>query len=71
VSETDRGNVAATRGGQAGPELLRMRRRVARRRAAERAMDSMRVVINFVIIQLARQVRGVPKKIPDQSIPAG
>ena len=25
-------------------------------------MDSMRVVINLVIIQLARQVRGVPKK---------
>jgi hypothetical protein len=25
-------------------------------------MDSMRVVINFVIIQLALQVRGVPKK---------
>jgi hypothetical protein len=48
-----------------------MRRRVARRRAAERAMDSMRVVINFVIIQLARQVRGRSKKIPDQSVPAG
>jgi hypothetical protein len=25
-------------------------------------MDSMRVVIHFVIAQLARQVRGVPKK---------
>ena len=24
-------------------------------------MDSMRVVIHFVIVQLARQVRGVPK----------
>jgi hypothetical protein len=30
-------------------------------------MDSMRVVIHFVIVQLARQVRGVPKKMHDQS----
>jgi hypothetical protein len=31
VSETDRGNVAATRGGQARSELLRMRKRAVAR----------------------------------------
>src|SRR5580704_10329748 len=32
-------------------------------------MDSMRVVIHFVIVQLARQVRGVPKKYPIKVLP--
>jgi pimeloyl-ACP methyl ester carboxylesterase len=32
-------------------------------------MDSMRVVIHFVIVQLARQIRGVPKKYPIKVLP--
>jgi ABC-type lipoprotein export system ATPase subunit len=34
-------------------------------------MDSMRVVIHFVIVQLARQVRGAPKALRDVSLDVG
>jgi hypothetical protein len=42
---------------------------LSKSRAAERTMDSMRVVIHFVIVQLALQVRGVPKKYPIKVLP--
>src|SRR6202022_3951405 len=35
-----------------------------RRRATERAVDAIRVVIVLVFLQLARQVHGVPEKYP-------
>ena len=34
------------------------------RRATERAVDAIRVVIVFVFLQLARQVHGFPEKYP-------
>ena len=70
-SETDRGNVAATRDGQARLEQLRIRRRVARG-SSRRANDGLDASCNTFCNRAAcAPSPRRSKKIPDQSTPAG
>jgi hypothetical protein len=70
-SETDRGNVAATRDGQARLEQLRIRRRVARG-SSRRANDGLDASCNTFYNRAAcAPSPRRSKKIPDQSTPAG
>ena len=60
-SEIDRGNVAAKCNKQARQAPQGRRQSIARRYATERAVNAMGIVVVLVFVQLARQVRGIPK----------